>query len=98
VDAFNKLAQLGFHGPLLIEMWNDDAPESEQIYPFCLHPNGAIPHTKQLWQYSIKNESFLTVKTVPGGAVFVLMVISDHNSRYMRIQNRKQVPMRNFLD
>lgn len=31
VDAFNKLAQLGFHGPFMIEMWNDDAPESEQI-------------------------------------------------------------------
>jgi len=31
VESFNKLAQLDFYGPFMIEMWNDDAPESEQI-------------------------------------------------------------------
>jgi len=31
IASFNKLAQLDFHGPFMIEMWNDDAPESEQI-------------------------------------------------------------------
>ena len=31
LESFNTLAELDFHGPFLIEMWNDDAPESEQI-------------------------------------------------------------------
>lgn len=31
VESFRKLAQLDFHGPFMIEMWNDDAPESEHI-------------------------------------------------------------------
>jgi L-ribulose-5-phosphate 3-epimerase len=31
LESFNTLAELDFHGPFLIEMWNDNAPESEQI-------------------------------------------------------------------
>ncbi|MGV8025714.1 MAG: L-ribulose-5-phosphate 3-epimerase [Anaerolineaceae bacterium] len=31
LESFNTMAELDFHGPFLIEMWNDDAPESEQI-------------------------------------------------------------------
>lgn len=28
VEAFRKLADMGFTGPLLLEMWNDDSPDS----------------------------------------------------------------------
>ena len=28
VDAFQKLADLGYHGPILLEMWNDNSPDS----------------------------------------------------------------------
>lgn len=31
VDAFATLARTGFAGPILLEMWNDDAPDSLQI-------------------------------------------------------------------
>lgn len=30
VAAFERLAQLGFNGPVLVEMWNDNAPDSLQ--------------------------------------------------------------------
>ena len=30
LDSFNTLAELGYRGPFLIEMWNDDSPESEK--------------------------------------------------------------------
>ncbi len=30
-DAFRKLAQMNFTGPIMIEMWNDNAPDSMQI-------------------------------------------------------------------
>lgn len=31
LTSFNSLAELNFQGPFLIEMWNDNSPESEQI-------------------------------------------------------------------
>ena len=31
VTAFRKLAQLGFRGPVLIEMWNDNRPDSLEL-------------------------------------------------------------------
>lgn len=31
VEAFRKLADLGFHGPVLIEMWNDNRPDSMDL-------------------------------------------------------------------
>lgn len=31
VDAFATLAHIGFSGPVLLEMWNDDSPDSLQI-------------------------------------------------------------------
>lgn len=31
VAAFRKLAELGFHGPVLIEMWNDNRPDSMDL-------------------------------------------------------------------
>jgi len=31
VDAFATLADLGFSGPVLLEMWNDDSPDSMKI-------------------------------------------------------------------
>lgn len=31
VDAFYKLAAMGFSGPVLLEMWNDDSPDSLRI-------------------------------------------------------------------
>ena len=31
VAAFQKLAQMNFTGPVLLEMWNDDSPEAMQI-------------------------------------------------------------------
>ena len=31
VDAFRKLAELGFNGPVMIEMWNDNRPDSMQL-------------------------------------------------------------------
>lgn len=31
VDAFRKLAEMNFSGPILMEMWNDDSPDSMQI-------------------------------------------------------------------
>jgi L-ribulose-5-phosphate 3-epimerase len=31
VEAFRKLAQMNFAGPLLLEMWNDDSPDSVRI-------------------------------------------------------------------
>jgi L-ribulose-5-phosphate 3-epimerase UlaE len=31
VAAFRKLADMNFIGPVLLEMWNDDAPDSLQI-------------------------------------------------------------------
>ena len=31
VDAFSTMAQLGFKGPILLEMWNDDSPDSLRI-------------------------------------------------------------------
>ena len=30
VAAFERLAQLGFNGPVLVEMWNDNSPDSLQ--------------------------------------------------------------------
>jgi len=30
-DAFRKLAQMNFAGPVLLEMWNDDSPDSVRI-------------------------------------------------------------------
>jgi L-ribulose-5-phosphate 3-epimerase len=30
-NAFRKLAQMGFAGPIMIEMWNDNSPDSMQI-------------------------------------------------------------------
>jgi L-ribulose-5-phosphate 3-epimerase UlaE len=31
VAAFQKLAELNFSGPVLLEMWNDDSPDSLRI-------------------------------------------------------------------
>ncbi len=31
VDAFQKLAELDFNGPVMIEMWNDNRPDSMQL-------------------------------------------------------------------
>jgi L-ribulose-5-phosphate 3-epimerase len=31
VDAFRKLAEMKFSGPILLEMWNDDSPDSLRI-------------------------------------------------------------------
>ena len=31
VEAFRKLAELGFRGPVLIEMWNDNRPDSMEL-------------------------------------------------------------------
>jgi L-ribulose-5-phosphate 3-epimerase len=31
VEAFRKLAEMNFSGPILMEMWNDDSPDSMQI-------------------------------------------------------------------
>ena len=31
VAAFRKLAEMNFNGPILLEMWNDDAPDSLKI-------------------------------------------------------------------
>jgi L-ribulose-5-phosphate 3-epimerase UlaE len=31
VEAFGKLAEMNFSGPILMEMWNDDSPDSMQI-------------------------------------------------------------------
>ncbi len=31
VDAFKKLAEMNFAGPVLLEMWNDDSPDSMRI-------------------------------------------------------------------
>ncbi|MEM7531313.1 MAG: L-ribulose-5-phosphate 3-epimerase [Chloroflexota bacterium] len=31
VDAFATLAEIGFNGPILLEMWNDDSPDSLDI-------------------------------------------------------------------
>jgi L-ribulose-5-phosphate 3-epimerase len=31
VEAFRKLAEMNFNGPILMEMWNDDSPDSMQI-------------------------------------------------------------------
>ena len=31
LTSFNTLSELNFYCPFLIEMWNDDSPESEQI-------------------------------------------------------------------
>ena len=31
IDAFHKLANLGYHGPILIEMWNDNRPDSMEL-------------------------------------------------------------------
>lgn len=31
VDAFQKLAEMRFPGPFVLEMWNDDSPQSRQI-------------------------------------------------------------------
>jgi L-ribulose-5-phosphate 3-epimerase UlaE len=31
VDAFRKLAEMGYAGPVMLEMWNDDSAESLQI-------------------------------------------------------------------
>jgi L-ribulose-5-phosphate 3-epimerase len=31
VDAFRKLAEMSFSGPVMLEMWNDDAPDSMRI-------------------------------------------------------------------
>jgi L-ribulose-5-phosphate 3-epimerase len=31
VDAFRKLAEMRYMGPVMLEMWNDDSPESLQI-------------------------------------------------------------------
>lgn len=31
VDAFRKLAEMNFNGPVLLEMWNDDSPEAMEI-------------------------------------------------------------------
>ena len=29
--AFRKLAEMNFNGPILLEMWNDDAPDSLKV-------------------------------------------------------------------
>ena len=31
VAAFRKLAEMNFNGPVLLEMWNDDSPDSLKI-------------------------------------------------------------------
>ena len=31
VDTFRKLAEMKFTGPVMLEMWNDDSPESIRI-------------------------------------------------------------------
>ncbi len=31
VDAFRKLAEMRYVGPVMLEMWNDDSPDSFQI-------------------------------------------------------------------
>ena len=31
VEAFRKLAEMNFVGPVLLEMWNDDSPDSLRI-------------------------------------------------------------------
>jgi len=31
VEAFRKLAEMNFNGPVLLEMWNDDSPDSMRI-------------------------------------------------------------------
>ncbi|MEM7333945.1 MAG: L-ribulose-5-phosphate 3-epimerase [Chloroflexota bacterium] len=31
VDAFSTMAQIGFKGPILLEMWNDDSPDALRI-------------------------------------------------------------------
>ena len=31
VDAFRKLAEMRYVGPVMLEMWNDDSPDSLRI-------------------------------------------------------------------
>jgi L-ribulose-5-phosphate 3-epimerase UlaE len=31
VDAFRKLADMKFTGPIMLEMWNDDSPDALDI-------------------------------------------------------------------
>lgn len=35
VAAFSKLAEMGFSGPVLLEMWNDDSPDSLRIVEYA---------------------------------------------------------------
>jgi L-ribulose-5-phosphate 3-epimerase UlaE len=36
VAAFQKLKSMNFHGPVLIEMWNDDSTEAKSIVSMSL--------------------------------------------------------------